>query len=429
MEKIQNSRQRSLLSFFQQRTKQKNVIKTHPVKIDSRVCETRRRRVMEGLLIDQITRLYEVQLAQVELENLECENVKFDLKRESFLFNGDLELLLRRVSWLKEIDGKKTLIGEILDDYSSVLRRWSDNYWSHFIYPFKARSRPIVIRSLLNICRLKEGDWVLDPFCGSGTTLVEAKSMGINSVGVDVAPAYTYMSDVKCKFFETNGLTLEDFRRAYNFFNGGKKLNRWMDFQIEEDSIHPIAKLCYAYCLLKDEKNRWKAFFQRAKEIVKALEITEKLKKKMKIGKHEVYTEDARKLPFEDEKFDGVITSPPYGTAIDYLKSDFPVHAMVNTNFEEVKKKMIYTEGLNEYFASMKKAYSEMVRVTKVGGRIAIIIGNQVRGGKIVDIVGWTEERMKKLGCELLYKFKQLLSSTKVYNILIDWILVFERRR
>jgi DNA modification methylase len=32
----------------------------------------------------------------------------------------------------------------------------------------------------------KKGDWVLDPFMGSGTTLIEAQRMGRNSIGIEI---------------------------------------------------------------------------------------------------------------------------------------------------------------------------------------------------------------------------------------------------
>ncbi len=35
-----------------------------------------------------------------------------------------------------------------------------------------------------------EGDWVLDPFMGSGTTLVTAQELGRNSIGIDILPDY-----------------------------------------------------------------------------------------------------------------------------------------------------------------------------------------------------------------------------------------------
>ena len=40
-------------------------------------------------------------------------------------------------------------------------------------------------RVMINLIGLKEGETVCDPFCGTGTTLLEAESMGINAIGVD----------------------------------------------------------------------------------------------------------------------------------------------------------------------------------------------------------------------------------------------------
>ena len=48
-----------------------------------------------------------------------------------------------------------------------------------------------------------EGDWVLDPFVGSGTTCVAAQSLGRNSVGIDIIEEYCDLarSRVKSKDF------------------------------------------------------------------------------------------------------------------------------------------------------------------------------------------------------------------------------------
>ena len=40
-------------------------------------------------------------------------------------------------------------------------------------------------RVMINLSGLKEGDTICDPFCGTGTTLLEAESMGIHSIGID----------------------------------------------------------------------------------------------------------------------------------------------------------------------------------------------------------------------------------------------------
>ena len=56
--------------------------------------------------------------------------------------------------------------------------------------PKKVRKHPHELdwklaRVMINLIGLKEGETVCDPFCGSGTTLLEAESMGIKAIGVD----------------------------------------------------------------------------------------------------------------------------------------------------------------------------------------------------------------------------------------------------
>lgn len=44
----------------------------------------------------------------------------------------------------------------------------------------------LLLERIIRLCT-DEGDWVLDPFCGSGTTLVAARLLGRNAVGIDVS--------------------------------------------------------------------------------------------------------------------------------------------------------------------------------------------------------------------------------------------------
>jgi DNA modification methylase len=46
----------------------------------------------------------------------------------------------------------------------------------------------------------KPGDWVLDQFMGSGTTLVEAKLLNRNAIGVDINPQSVSISETNLKF-------------------------------------------------------------------------------------------------------------------------------------------------------------------------------------------------------------------------------------
>ena len=70
-------------------------------------------------------------------------------------------------------------------------RRFHD--WYRFVLSFP----PHLVRDYLDDFRLHETHTVLDPFCGTGTTLVESKLQGIKSVGLEVNPFVRFASSVK----------------------------------------------------------------------------------------------------------------------------------------------------------------------------------------------------------------------------------------
>jgi tRNA G10 N-methylase Trm11 len=65
--------------------------------------------------------------------------------------------------------------------------------WYRFVLSFP----PHLVRDYIHRFDLSEGSCVLDPFCGTGTTLVECKRLGINSVGLEANPMPWFASRVK----------------------------------------------------------------------------------------------------------------------------------------------------------------------------------------------------------------------------------------
>ena len=65
------------------------------------------------------------------------------------------------------------------------------------LHPYPAKFVAELPRTLLNILPIPAETAVLDPFCGSGTTLVESQRHGLASVGIDVNPIACLMSQVK----------------------------------------------------------------------------------------------------------------------------------------------------------------------------------------------------------------------------------------
>jgi DNA methylase len=65
--------------------------------------------------------------------------------------------------------------------------------WYRFVLSFP----PHLVREYLTRFGMKDGDVVLDPFCGTGTTLVECKKLGIDSIGIEANPMACFASEVK----------------------------------------------------------------------------------------------------------------------------------------------------------------------------------------------------------------------------------------
>lgn len=67
---------------------------------------------------------------------------------------------------------------------------------THSFYRYPARFGEIFVReAILNFS--KEGDSVLDPFCGGGTTLVEALALGRNAIGLDLSELAIFVARAK----------------------------------------------------------------------------------------------------------------------------------------------------------------------------------------------------------------------------------------
>jgi len=68
--------------------------------------------------------------------------------------------------------------------------------WYRIIMGFDAS----LVKHVIDLLSIKSHSLVLDPFCGSGTTLVECKKNGIRSVGIDANPVCVLASRVKTQW-------------------------------------------------------------------------------------------------------------------------------------------------------------------------------------------------------------------------------------
>jgi site-specific DNA-methyltransferase (cytosine-N4-specific) len=82
---------------------------------------------------------------------------------------------------------------------TGIGKRQATRYSVHGLHEYKGRFNPQVVRFLLNYFGANKQTRILDPFCGSGTSLVEAAIHGCGAVGLDMNPLAVYLSNAKLR--------------------------------------------------------------------------------------------------------------------------------------------------------------------------------------------------------------------------------------
>jgi hypothetical protein len=85
--------------------------------------------------------------------------------------------------------------------------------FTHTMHRFPGKFVPQVARELLMLVQANERSLIADPFCGSGTSLVEASLAGIPTVGVDYDPLAVLIC--RAKTVALTAMQLADLRRYW----------------------------------------------------------------------------------------------------------------------------------------------------------------------------------------------------------------------
>src|SRR2546428_7647946 len=88
----------------------------------------------------------------------------------------------------------------------------SDDRAAHDWYRFVLSYPPHLVRDYLTRFDASREKHVLDPFCGTGTTIVECKKLGLPSVGVEAHPMAHFASATKVDW-DVDPTELEDSSR------------------------------------------------------------------------------------------------------------------------------------------------------------------------------------------------------------------------
>jgi tRNA G10 N-methylase Trm11 len=381
--------------------------------------------------------IYELHMATIEMQHLArgaeiCEDFR------TFSANGDLDVaeIKRRSAYLGEVDGQPT-------DYAVLtkknLTRAFNQYITHWFYPYKGKFHPQLVRGLANIMELKPGDAVLDPFSGSGTTVVEAALLGLRGIGFDISPLCVLIGRIKANAIHDLAAIERSFGDVFLELEAKYDGESW-----STDLCKTAADPVQAFDLLarliakSDEARRGQDFetrvIQNRQKMLRSVQLMKEgcdeigikpVRAQMEVG-------DARRLPLKDNSVAGVITSPPYSIALNYVENDAHSLEALGYDLGRIKDEFIGVRGSGMkrvalYEEDMQAAYAEMARVTKPGGKISIVLGNVVMQGEELPTVNNCIAHCAQHGLKLTQQIDKLIYG--LYNVMQrEWVLVFEKQ-
>ena len=365
-------------------------------------------------------------LADLDLLNLELEGLtkkyKIDYLNKTVEFEGDEELLRKRIAHLEKVKGKKTLYTELIDLFGDT-----NAYAFHNLYPYKGKFYPRIVRTLINTFKLKKGDLILDPFNGSGTTTHEASLMGIKSIGVDVTPMGVMLAKLKNDLLflpekELN-FSYKDLEEIFEVIENKK-------WEHPNNIIKNLMLAIYfdtadAFARTSRYKKKGKSglFIEKFNYIKdchkKIMYIKEKFG--LEFTEANIFESDVleiKKMSNFKEKFDAIITSPPYYFSIDYVGKDKIAYDYLNIDMGNVETKYLGMKNTLPskkygklpskvllYYEDLKKSIENMYWVLKDGGKMAIIVGDSTVNKQRIPTTIMTKKFCEETG----FKFEKLI--------------------
>ncbi len=408
------------------------------------------------------------------------------------------------------------------------------NRGTHFIHPYPAKLLMHIPHFFLNNEILsKREDLILDPFCGSGTTLLESLLSSRNSVGFDVNPLAVLISKVKTSKLSENKLKklvkkITSKLRVFDSLDVPNVLNidYWYDKKTilelssikriidaeEDDRYKDWLKVCFSILVQKkslsdpnvsvpvklnpDKKSKSKTrrkleldLIKRIKEentfelyisiLNKSILQIRELNQMLAIHNDvKVFQQQINNLEYSlknsyKNKFQLVITSPPYAGAQKYIRSsslslgwlemdkekkivqlkresigrevyrNYEVNNIGNTGIKEANQFVQKIENINptrakiisNYLQEMREALKNVYNLAKPGGYFVLIMGNNEVCGHSFNTQKYISEISEGLGFNKkltlidVIKSRGLMTKRNKSASLItrEWVHVFEK--
>jgi len=377
--------------------------------------------------------MYEQSLAEQELESFGIKDFVSDRRDPwSYTFNGsgDANGLLNQSAYFGTVNGADSLYKKlILPAYQGGkynITRSVNQYLTHWIYPYKGKFHPQMVRALLNILHVRPGQVVMDPFVGSGTAAIETMMMGVDFVGIDISPLCVLISKVKTGAWQKA-------EEIANLVHADERPEMGADPIIRD--FFTLADMVTESDVAVRKRDRDTYYKKNIGKMLRSVKDMAVVKKKFGIdfGSASLLEADCRcmkALGIQDSSVDVILTSPPYSIALDYVKNDAHALRAMGHDLTVIREKFIGVRGkpktkMGLYNEDMKLVFREMARVLKPGGRSAVVIGDATDGREVT-----TTEEIKQWGVAHGLRFERALEKKVfgLYSVMSEEKILFYRK-
>lgn len=331
----------------------------------------------------------------------------------------------------------------------------------HSLHPYPAKFISDIPRTLIDILPMPKNTIILDPFCGSGVTLVEAQKAGIESFGVDLNPIACLLSRVKtqplssdflivvekilgqCTSYKGN-ITIPDIPNLDHWFKkdvqkGLAILLKYINL-IENGSISDALKFCMSSIIVKvsnqDSDTRYAAiennwgkmdvfnlFYQVAQKLDKAKKTLLYSTKSTVLNMNSLLLKKSNL----QKKIGLVITSPPYPNAYEYwLYHKYRMwwlgYDPIDVKEQEIGARAHYFKKNHQTEFDFIDQMDKLFNFLSVGcaneAFICFVIGRSKIHGKIIENENIISEMGEKNGLKHVTTMERTIkSSRKSFNL------------
>jgi DNA modification methylase len=356
------------------------------------------------------------------------------VKEKAKVYKINFDILFKNVDFVRNL--------EILGDDLTFLNvpEYQRTKHVHRLHPYLGKFVPQLVEVFLKKF-FKKGDTIIDPFSGSGTTLVEANVLGINSIGIEISYFNVLIQKVKTKKYDLKEVEYEVKDALKRLESFSKFLTKRTLFDIEKTDLttdseylrkwfsdRALKEILFYKSIIPEYKNQdvlmvilsrsarsarlvphydlarpkepireayWckkhKRYCEPTNEALKfirrySFDTIKRLKEFDKIrtsASIQIFQGDARTIQLpEGIKADGIFTSPPYLGLIDYHEQHIYAYELFNfPRLDDLEigsaKKGQGKLAREEYVKDIVTVFKNISRYLIKGAKIFVVVNDK----------------------------------------------------